>query len=73
MNISDFVSQMSPSGMARTNRYSIVLTTPLSITDYVDMPKILLFCDAINLPGLNINTAQIRTFGEMREMPYELN
>lgn len=74
MNISDFISQMSPRGMARTNRYSINLTTPKTLNDYMPaLPKIILFCDAINLPGLNINTAQIRTFGEMREMPYELN
>ena len=74
MNISDFVSRMKTGGMARTNRYSIVLTNPKSVVAYVqDMEKILLFCDSINLPGININTAQIRTFGEMREMPYEFN
>jgi hypothetical protein len=74
MKISDFTANFSPYGMARANRYSIIITTPNSILEHVnDLPKILMFCDSINLPGLNINTAQIRTFGEMREMPYEFN
>lgn len=74
MNISDFVSQMGPNGMARTNRYSVLLDAP-SVTGELsrNMRKILLFCDSINLPGLNINTTPIRTFGEVREIPYEFN
>jgi hypothetical protein len=35
--------------------------------------KMMLFCEAVQLPGLNVNTTPIRTFGEVREMPYEMN
>ena len=75
MEISKFVSQIGPSGLARTNRYSVILSTPPSVqTQFsLNLPKILLFCDTLNLPGLNVNTAQIRTFGEVREIPYEFN
>jgi hypothetical protein len=38
-----------------------------------DFRKMHLFCESAQIPGLNINTAQIRTFGEVREMPYEFN
>lgn len=75
MEISKFVSQIGPSGLARTNRYSVIFYTPNSVQNQfnLNLPKILLFCDSLNLPGLNINTTPIRTFGEVREIPYEFN
>jgi hypothetical protein len=36
-----------------------------------DFQKILLHCDAVTLPGVNISTNGARTFGEMRDMPFE--
>jgi hypothetical protein len=30
-----------------------------------------LFCDQVQLPGMNFSTAQNRSFGEFREVPYE--
>lgn len=42
-------------------------------SDYRNLHKILLLCDSTQLPGLNLNTAPMRTFGEVREIPYELN
>lgn len=41
--------------------------------DYSNLHKILLLCDSTQLPGVNLNTAPIRTFGEVREIPYEIN
>jgi hypothetical protein len=75
MEISKFVSQLGPSGLAKANRYSVVLDAPPTVrTSFkLDLPKILLFCDSVNLPGLNVNTTPIRTFGEVREIPYEFN
>lgn len=83
MKISDFVGQIS-NGLARSNRFIVNLTPPNSITqglrgqgvgtsDYVKLQNILLLCDSAQLPGINLNTAPIRTFGEIREIPYELN
>lgn len=42
-------------------------------TDYASLHRILLLCDSAQLPGVNLNTAPIRTFGEVREIPYEIN
>lgn len=75
MNISDFVSEIGKSGLARSNRYSVEMQLPKIANNFNsnDYRKMLLLCEAIQLPGLNVNTAQIRTFGEVREMPYEFN
>jgi hypothetical protein len=35
------------------------------------MKKVLMFCDAAILPGVNISTNQIRSYGELRETPSE--
>jgi hypothetical protein len=74
MNISDFISEIGKSGLSRANRYSIEMQLP-DIVQYgvYDYRKMLLLCESVQIPGLNINTAQIRTFGEIREMPYEFN
>jgi len=73
MNISDFVTQIGKSGLARSNRYSIEMSLPATTYTDNDYRKMLLLCENVQLPGLNLNTAQIRTFGEIREMPYEFN
>lgn len=44
-----------------------------SASSYNKLQNILLLCDSAQLPGLSLNTAQIRSFGEIREIPYELN
>lgn len=44
----------------------------VSPTDYRGLHKILLLCDSAQLPGINLNTAPIRSFGEVRQVPYEL-
>ena len=75
MKISDFISQVGKSGLARTNRYAVIMDLPNVVKGYYpeEVKKMLIFADSVQLPGLNLNTAQIRTFGEIREMPYELN
>lgn len=65
-------------GMARTNRYTISMATPNCISGNVsatgvNLQTVHLYCDQLQLPGLNVNTTQIKTFGEIREMPYEFN
>jgi hypothetical protein len=73
MNISDFVTQIGRNGLARSNRYSVEMVLPATTYGDNEYRKMLLLCESVQLPGLNLNTAQIRTFGEIREMPYELN
>lgn len=75
MKLTDFIGRMN-TGFARTNRYYLEFNLPpmLQAGHHVsDVEKMQLLCDSVQLPGLNLNTAQIRTFGEIREMPYEMN
>jgi hypothetical protein len=73
MKISSFTAQVGKSGLARSNRYTVQMTLPGTNYSQNQYRKMMLFCEAVQLPGLNINTTPIRTFGEVREMPYEMN
>lgn len=74
MKISDFVSSIS-TGLARTNRYSVLMEFPsvVNTEGLLDTRTMLMFCDQIQLPGLTVQTSPNRTFGEVRETPYEFN
>jgi hypothetical protein len=71
--LNDFISQVKTVGMARTNRFNVILTPPqrLSYLGTSGLQNILLFCDQVQIPGLNLATIQNRSFGEFREVPYE--
>lgn len=68
--IGDFVSQVKSGGLARTNRYAVIMDMPFVFNSNTTR-KALMFCDQIQLPGTNFSTAQNRTFGEFRDVPYE--
>jgi hypothetical protein len=74
MKISNIVSSIS-GGMARTNRFSVVMQTPdfLQSDGITPFRDLLLFCDQAQLPGVSMNTTPIRIFGEVRETPTEYN
>lgn len=70
--ITDFISAIKSTGLARTNRYKVTIPFPTGIGSGNDSIKIVsLFCDSASLPGVNIATNPARTYGESREMPYE--
>jgi hypothetical protein len=68
--LKDFISEIKQGSLARNNRYAVMLTSPKRV-NLGSLRKVLLFCDQIQLPGVNYSTTQIRTFGEFRETPYE--
>lgn len=74
MKINEFVAAMS-NGIARTNRFSVVMQVPVAMPDSGRTPlrNLLLFCDQAQLPGLSVNAVPIRIFGEVRETPTEYN
>ncbi len=65
----DFIAEIKTKGIARTNRFTVDLTPPKALGENVK--RMLLFCEKASLPGINIATAQARSYGELREMPYE--
>jgi hypothetical protein len=68
--INQFIAQVKSGSMARTNRFTILFTPPSGVSP-ANLQNILLFCDSVQLPGVNYSTVQNRTFGEFREVPYE--
>lgn len=67
--LNDFISLIKTKGLARINRYDVMITFPNPGADIKQIAT--LFCDSVNLPGSNIATSPMRTYGEIREMPYE--
>jgi hypothetical protein len=68
--LKDFIAEIKKGALARNNRYAVIFTPPSRINSGA-LQKVLLFCDQIQLPGVNYSTVQNRTFGEFRETPYE--
>jgi hypothetical protein len=68
--LNNFISEIKKGSLARNNRYAVVFTPPDRVNKGA-LRKVLLFCDQIQLPGVNYSTVQNRTFGEFRETPYE--
>lgn len=72
--LNDFIGNVKD-GMANNSHYDVVISKPRVVTsnlfDNNAIEKVMLFCDQTQLPGLNISTTPIRTYGEAREMPYD--
>ena len=69
--LNDFIANIKNEGLMRNNRYEVIFNVPKSVGFYGDLRKVLLYCDNVTLPGISISTAMARTYGEIREMPYE--
>lgn len=75
MSIDKFLASVRTDGLMRTARFEVVMPIPTLFSNKgLNAPSsqnVLLYCDAVNLPGLSLSTTQSRTFGEFREMPWE--
>ena len=73
--LNDFIGSVASEGLMGSSKFEVMIGIPNIITSknlYVgDLKKIQLYCDSITLPGMSLSTTQARTFGEIREMPYE--
>lgn len=72
--LQDFISNVKR-GLAKTSHFSVMFNRPLCIPaglfDDMTIQKIHLFCEQATLPAMNVVTSPIRTWGEVREMPYD--
>lgn len=72
--LNDFISNVKGNGLAQTNIFSVEFVLPAIVArkrPMTNLRNVLLFCDSANIPGINISTNQIRSYGEVREIPYE--
>jgi hypothetical protein len=63
-SLDEFISEVKRSGMANANRYFVEIAGAEKTVG--------LFCENAQLPGTQILSTPARTFGEVREVPYEL-
>lgn len=72
MSLNQFIAHVKD-GVAKNNHFAVNLTLPsaLATMKEINMNKVILFCDQTSLPGISFGTAQIRSYGEFREVPYE--
>ena len=72
--LSEFISEVKSRGIANPNKFRVEIAIPQVVPTSVftqELKFIQLFCDQTQLPDQNISTAQIRIYGEVREVPYE--
>lgn len=71
--LKEFISNVKTTGIMRSSRYTVIVSPPTAMgtSQTNDLRQILLFCSEASLPGVNIATAQLKTFGESRETPYD--
>jgi hypothetical protein len=71
--LNDFISKVKQDGLARNNRFLVTISpkSPWKIGPTRWIQDTMLLCDQVQLPGTNFNTADLRTYGETRKVPYE--
>lgn len=70
-SLNEFISSVKTEGLMQSNRFSVEFNLPTSLDMSTDLQKVLLHCESVQLPGINISSSQSKTFGEVREIPYE--
>lgn len=72
-NLDTFISYVKKQGLARTNRFQVIMPLPAAISNkYVPHAEMIsLFTEQCQIPGLNFNSVPYRIYGESIEMPYE--
>lgn len=72
--LNEFISEVK-GGMAKSHHFAVQLTLPSAISNLEpiksNMNKIILFCDQAQLPGVSYSTNPVRSYGEVKEVPYE--
>lgn len=66
-NLTTFTSLVRNIGVARTNRYEVLLPKKLTGSDD---DLIRLYCTRVNIPDVSLDTAEISIYGEQRTVPY---
>jgi len=72
--LNEFIASVK-AGVARNSHFTVELLLPQKLTTKApileNLKVIQLFCDQTQLPGVSLGTAQVRSYGEFKEVPYE--
>lgn len=72
--LSSFIQQVKSTGLAKSSKYLVTFIKPAVVTSSFSttkVEKLCLFCDQIQIPGISIASTPNRSYGELREAPYE--
>ena len=73
-NISNFQTQIRTRGVAKPNRFEVLLPVPSALTAVLDYPQLItLFCESASLPVRNINVKQQRIQGPAYQRPMNVD
>lgn len=74
LKLREFIGQVKNGGVAKSNQYFIEITPPPAIGQSdpfkSNLNMISLFCDKTEIPGVTIESAPVRSYGESRESAY---
>lgn len=69
-NLNNFITKITKTGVAKTNRFEVQITAPLALQEFKnDGELVSLYCDISNLPGMSIITKGLRLFGPAYQRP----
>jgi hypothetical protein len=66
-NISNFISHVNANGLMRNNKFLVRIPYPIGFDGIASLKEtsryMELWCDSTSLPGININTADVKRYG----------
>ncbi len=69
-----FIQRVKSAGLARTNKYFVLITPPLGLASSVNVAEISLYCSSAILPGIKLDTSTINySVGEPRKIPQKIS
>jgi hypothetical protein len=73
-SISSFIARVKNDNFARENRFEVIISTPRNMSSTTEeKEKLRFYCQSAALPGVNLMTQEVYTFGEAREVIYNRN
>lgn len=69
----EFKSKIAQEGVARNNRFNVIIPIPSSLASPYESYSLSLFCNSVSIAGVNIASEPVKLFGENIEVPYDRN
>lgn len=67
--LNTFIAKLKQNGLLTASHFYVIIPG-FAVAERGDSQDLLLFCDGASMPGIQIMTTEIRTFGELSTMPH---
>ena len=69
-NIDTFRTEISRSGIAKSNKFEVQILPPASLQNFSDESRLVsLYCEITNLPGMSVTTKGLKLYGPAYQRP----